>query len=82
MPEVAQVRCDVCGAKWDPRQRLLGAMGCPNAIDHPVVHELRGLCRDALRALEEHDSEYHYVTPPELLARLATATATPPREEP
>ena len=80
MPEIAEVRCTVCGAKWDPRERLLGAAGCPNGIDHPVVHELRGLCREALHALQIRDSEYHYMTPLELLARLATAAATPDEE--
>ncbi len=40
-PEIVWVRCEACGAEWDPRERLLGTQGCPNALDHPVVHRLR-----------------------------------------
>ena len=47
MPEIAGVRCEVCGAEWDPRERLLGAQGCPNALDHPVVHDLRARLAEA-----------------------------------
>ena len=38
-----------------------------------LISEIRGLCalcRHALEALNTHDSEYHYVTPTELLEKL------------
>jgi bacterioferritin-associated ferredoxin len=53
MGEVTLVRCEVCGIEWDPRLRLLGTMGCPNAIDHPEVHRLRA----ALSASEARAKE-------------------------
>lgn len=68
--DCGEAPCFACGTPtFLDRNELRVCDNCQKTL--PL---LRALCREALAALREHDAEYHYVTPPDLLARLEKAT--------